>query len=208
MRVYQDSKELPLFNFERIMETGDYFYLLKDYENSPEIKEKEAEKEQELKEKFNEIIKDYNLSINAKNGEILNIGSVELAKINLLKFSTLLDLIILKEKENELRKISELEEDWEDVDILLSQIKIRRSKDIDEQKKYISERIDMWRNNLEKAMKKQEAENDKKEANSNINDIIVNVEIILERSIDLHKTSLYRFGKLQEIAIKKIEMSK
>ena len=65
----------------------------------------------------------------------------------------------------------------------------------------------MWRANLDKAINN--IENAKKEnlqkEPANINDTIVNIEMILERTIDLNKTSLYRFGKMQEMAIKKVE---
>lgn len=205
MRIYKDSKELPLFNYERIIETGDYNYLIKGYDG--EETQNSEETQHELKDRFNDILKEYSISINAKTNDLLMIGNAEIAKINIIKFSTLLAILELKERENALRQELGMPENWEDVKTAFSHIKIRKSDDLQEQKKYIEERIAMWRANLDKAINN--IENAKKEnlqkEPANINDTIVNIEMILERTIDLNKTSLYRFGKMQEMAIKKVE---
>ena len=203
MKLYKDSKELPLFNYERITETGDYNYMIKGYDG--EELEENKEQQEMLKSKFNDIIREYSISINAKTNDLLMLGSAEIAKINFIKFTTLL---AMKERQNALRQEMGLPEHWEDMKEALAQIKIRKSDNLQEQKKYIEERIAMWQTNLDKAM--QNIENNKKEAQDkepvNINDAIVSIEMILERTIDLNKTSLYRFGKMQEMAIKKVEL--
>ena len=206
MKLYKDSKELPLFNYERITETGDYNYMIKGYDG--EELEEDKEQQEVLKSKFNDIIREYSISINAKTNDLLMLGSAEIAKINFIKFTTLLAIIEMKERQNALRQELGLPEHWEDMKEALAQIKIRKSDNLQEQKKYIEERIAMWQTNLDKAM--QNIENNKKEAQdkepANINDAIVSIEMILERTIDLNKTSLYRFGKMQEMAIKKVEL--
>ena len=206
MKLYKDSKELPLFNYERITETGDYNYMIKGYDG--EELEKNEDLQKELKSKFNDIIREYSISINAKTNDLLMLGSTEIAKINFIKFTTLLAIVEMKERQNALRQEMGLPEHWEDMKEALAQIKIRKSDNLQEQKKYIEERIAMWQTNLDKAM--QNIENNKKEAQdkepANINDAIVSIEMILERTIDLNKTSLYRFGKMQEMAIKKVEL--
>ena len=206
MKLYKDSKELPLFNYERITETGDYNYMIKGYDG--EELEEDKEQQEMLKSKFNDIIREYSISINAKTNDLLMLGSAEIAKINFIKFTTLLAIVEMKERQNALRQELGLPEHWEDMKEALAQIKIRKSDNLQEQKKYIEERIAMWQTNLDKAM--QNIENNKKEAQdkeaTNINDAIVSIEMILERMIDLNKTSLYRFGKMQEMAIKKVEL--
>jgi len=206
MKLYKDSKELPLFNYERITETGDYNYMIKGYDG--EELEEDKERQEMLKSKFNGIIREYSISINAKTNDLLVLGSAEIAKINFIKFTTLLAIVEMKERQNTLRQELGLPEHWEDMKEALAQIKIRKSDNLQEQKKYIEERIAMWQTNLDKAM--QNIENNKKEAQdkepANINDAIVSIEMILERTIDLNKTSLYRFGKMQEMAIKKVEL--
>lgn len=206
MKLYKDSKELPLFNYERITETGDYNYMIKGYDG--EELEEDKEQQEVLKSKFNDIIREYSISINAKTNDLLMLGSAEIAKINFIKFTTLLAIVEMKERQNTLRQEMGLPEHWEDMKEALAQIKIRKSDNLQEQKKYIEERIAMWQTNLDKAM--QSIENNKKEAQdkepANINDAIVSIEMILERTIDLNKTSLYRFGKMQEMAIKKVEL--
>jgi len=206
MKLYKDSKELPLFNYERITETGDYNYMIKGYDG--EELEEDKERQEMLKSKFNDIIREYSISINTKTNDLLMLGSAEIAKINFIKFTTLLAIVEMKEKQNALRQEMGLPEHREDMKEALAQIKIRKSDNLQEQKKYIEERIAMWQTNLDKAM--QNIENNKKEAQDkepvNINDAIVSIEMILERTIDLNKTSLYRFGKMQEMAIKKVEL--
>lgn len=206
MKLYKDSKELPLFNYERITETGDYNYMIKGYDG--EELEEDKERQEMLKSKFNDIIREYSISINAKTNDLLVLGSAEIAKINFIKFTTLLAIVEMKERQNTLRQEMGLPEHWEDMKEALAQIKIRKSDNLQEQKKYIEERIAMWQTNLDKAVKN--IENNKKEAQdkeaTNINDAIVSIEMILERTIDLNKTSLYRFGKMQEMAIKKVEL--
>ena len=206
MKLYKDSKELPLFNYERITETGDYNYMIKGYDG--EELEEDKEQQEMLKSKFNDIIREYSISINTKTNDLLMLGSAEIAKIYFIKFTTLLVIVEMKERQNALRQEMGLPEHWEDMKEALAQIKIRKSDNLQEQKKYIEERIAMWQTNLDKAM--QNIENNKKEAQdkepANINDAIVSIEMVLERTIDLNKTNLYRFGKMQEMAIKKVEL--
>ena len=150
MKLYKDSKELPLFNYERITETGDYNYMIKGYDG--EELEEDKEQQEVLKSKFNDIIREYSISINAKTNDLLMLGSAEIAKINFIKFTTLLAIVEMKERQNALRQEMGLPEHWEDMKEALAQIKIRKSDNLQEQKKYIEERIAMWQTNLDKAM--------------------------------------------------------
>ena len=77
MKLYKDSKELPLFNYERITETGDYNYMIKGYDG--EELEEDKEQQEMLKSKFNDIIREYSISINAKTNDLLMLGSAEIA---------------------------------------------------------------------------------------------------------------------------------
>jgi len=37
MRIYKDSKELPLFNYERMLETKNFLYMIKGYQDGDKV---------------------------------------------------------------------------------------------------------------------------------------------------------------------------
>ena len=40
MKIYKDSKEFPLYNYERIESTNNYFYMIKGYEDGDKVEAK------------------------------------------------------------------------------------------------------------------------------------------------------------------------
>jgi len=74
-----------------------------------------------------------------------------------------------------------------------------------EQIDVIDRKIDKIKNDILEAEKKLEKNNKGNESDADINAMVTHVELILERSIDMEKTTLYRFGIMQEQARKKIE---
>lgn len=202
IRIYRDSKELPLRVYERIETTGDFFYMIKGYDIGDEI----DYDVKLLEEKFNEIVEDFVISVNTKNIDIIQYGKISNSKLEVLKLSTVFRFIELKQKEKLLSDELGLETDLSKINEILSIIKIQRSDDLEEQKKFIKLKIEKYNNEILEALKKIEKNKDSKEVEEqNINDIVVNVELILERQIDMDKTTLYQFGRLQDFAHKKLE---
>lgn len=196
-KTYKDSKEFPLENFERISSTGNYFFMIKGYEYGDET---EANTD-EMEALFNEVVKDYVVSLNARNFDIVQHGKINASKIDLMKFILAREIIILQIKYLELGGIES-----ENINELLINLKIQKKPDLYLQIEIIDRKIDKLQNDISEAeakIKKNNTEENKEE--SDINEIITNVELILERSIDLQKTSLYRFGIMQNQARKKIE---
>ena len=68
MRIYKDSKELPLFNYERMLETKNFLYMIKGYQDGDNV----SFDTKELESKFNEIVQDFVVSLNAKSMDIVN----------------------------------------------------------------------------------------------------------------------------------------
>lgn len=200
MKIYQDSKELPLFNYERITETEDYLYMIKGYDGTQEY----DINPQELKEKFSEIVKHFSISINAKNLDIVNYGKAQKSYLEIARLELLYNIISLKIKENELREKANIPIDNTDIKEALKQIKIPKTEDLRKQLEIISDRIAKHQNDMAVTLSKIKKE-EPNGYNSDINEIITNVELILERTIDMDKTTLYRFGIMQKQAIKKIE---
>ena len=196
-KTYKDSKEFPLENFERISSTGNFFYMIKGYDDGDET---EANID-EMEALFNEVVKDYVISLNARNYDIVQHGKINASKIDLMKFILAREIIILQIKYLELGGPEN-----ENINELLSNLKIQKKSDLYLQIEIIDRKIDKLQNDIsesEAKIKKNNPEENKEE--SDINEIITNVELILERSIDLQKTSLYRFGIMQNQARKKIE---
>jgi len=196
-KTYKDSKEFPLENFERISSTGNFFYIIKGYDEGDET---EANID-EMEALFNEVVKDYVISLNARNFDIVQHGKINASKIDLMKFILAREIIILQIKYLELGGIES-----ENINELLINLKIQKKPDLYLQIEIIDRKIDKLQNDISEAeakIKKNNPEENKEE--SDINEIITNVELILERSIDLQKTSLYRFGIMQNQARKKIE---
>ena len=196
-KTYKDSKEFPLENFERISSTGNFFYMIKGYDEGDET---EANID-EMESLFNEVVQDYVVSLNARNFDIVQHGKINASKIDLMKFILAREIIILQIKYLELGGPEN-----ENINELLSNLKIQKKSDLYLQIEIIDRKIDKLQNDIsesEAKIKKNNPEENKEE--SDINEIITNVELILERSIDLQKTSLYRFGIMQNQARKKIE---
>lgn len=196
-KTYKDSKEFPLENFERISSTGNYFFMIKGYEDGEET---EANTD-EMEALFNEVVQDYVVSLNARNFDIVQHGKINASKIDLMKFILAREIIVLQIKYLELGGIES-----ENINELLINLKIQKKPDLYLQIEIIDRKIDKLQNDISEAeakIKKNNPEENKEE--SDINEIITNVELILERSIDLQKTSLYRFGIMQNQARKKIE---
>ena len=196
-KTYKDSKEFPLENFERISSTGNYFFMIKGYEDGDET---EANTD-EMEALFNEVVQDYVVSLNARNFDIVQHGKINASKIDLMKFILAREIIVLQIKYLELGGIES-----ENINELLINLKIQKNPDLYLQIEIIDRKIDKLQNDISEAeakIKKNNPEENKEE--SDINEIITNVELILERSIDLQKTSLYRFGIMQNQARKKIE---
>ena len=196
-KTYKDSKEFPLENFERISSTGNYFFMIKGYEDGDET---EANTD-EMEALFNEVVQDYVVSLNARNFDIVQHGKINASKIDLMKFILAREIIVLQIKYLELGGIES-----ENINELLINLKIQKKPDLYLQIEIIDRKIDKLQNDISEAeakIKKNNPEENKEEID--INEIITNVELILERSIDLQKTSLYRFGIMQNQARKKIE---
>lgn len=201
MRIYKDIKEFPVFNFERIEETGDFFYMIKGYDGEGKEKLSKKYDENRLKDLYNEFIQSIDLgSINT-----LGISIIERNKMNVEILEQLLKLIELNS--GFVGVLSE-EELIERMTPIFQSIKIPIKKTFEEQVKIIENRIAKYVNDinervsiLKKNAKKSESESDK----NSVLDLVLSIEIILETTIDLHNTSIYKLMAMKKQANKKIE---
>src|SRR5687768_6952304 len=76
-KIYQDSKEIPFWNYKRIDQTGDYLFMIRGYESGDEVYGIDIE---ELKAKYEAIEQDYAVSINMKNEEIQQYGQMAVSQ--------------------------------------------------------------------------------------------------------------------------------
>lgn len=201
MRIYKDSKELPLFNYERMLETKNFLYMIKGYQDGDNI----SFDTKELESKFNEIVQDFVVSLNAKSMDIVNYGNIQRYSVEMVKLKALLNVINATAEVNKIRRKRGISVDNSNILDLLNLFKIPKSDDLQKQAEIITARIDKFQNDINHIASKIKQEDNDQESEVDINEIITNVELILERTIDLEKTSLYRFGIMQEQAVKKIE---
>ncbi|WP_407484450.1 hypothetical protein [Elizabethkingia anophelis] len=204
LRPYKDSKEFPLSNYERIESTGDYFYMLKGYDANPDD-EVGVHTQESLKEVFEEIVSDYIISINHKDMDFVYMGKIQAARMDKLKYDALSNIITKIIKLNELSEKSGIELEDFGLSELLTEFQIKKSKDLHEQLQIINERIETLDNEINENSAKLDKEKEDNSEQLSINDVIAGVELILEISIDMQKTSLYIFGKKQEQAKNKID---
>jgi len=155
--------------------------------------------------KFNEIVQDFVVSLNAKSMDIVNYGNIQRYSVEMVKLKALLNVINATAEVNEIRRKRGISVDNSNILDLLNLFKIPKSDDLQKQAEIITARIDKFQNDINHITSKIKQEDSAQESEVDINEIITNVELILERTIDLEKTSLYRFGIMQEQAVKKIE---
>ena len=201
MRIYKDSKELPLFNYERMLETKNFLYMIKGYQDGDNI----SFDTKELESRFNEIVQDFVVSLNAKSMDIVNYGNIQRYSVEMVKLKALLNVINATAEVNKIKRKRGVSVDNSNILDLLNLFKIPKSDDLQKQAEIITARIDKFQNDINHIASKIKQEDNDQESEVDINEIITNVELILERTIDLEKTSLYRFGIMQEQAVKKIE---
>ena len=115
------------------------------------------------------------------------------------------DIISLHIRYNELGESVGVGRDNATITEMLRGLKIMKKKNLYEQIDVIDRKIDKIKNDILEAEKKLEKNNKGNESDADINAMVTHVELILERGIDMEKTTLYRFGIMQEQARKKIE---
>lgn len=197
MKYYKDSMELPLINYIRIVEKGDFFLMIKGATDQPE-----EFNEEEAKSHFDIIVQDYILSINQKNAEVKEYSNLKHCEVEMNRYQTLISFL------NNIKIISEIkpEKAKDLLTQLLLGIKCPRDKDVDFYINFFGEKITTLKNDIEKSYvaldNKKDAKEDEKQT---MYEVVANVEMGLERAIDMEKTSLYLFGIYQDQVIKKIE---
>lgn len=235
IKIYQDSKELPFCNYKRIVQTGDFFYMIKGYESGDYIK---ADAEA-LKVKFQEIEEDYANSMNTKNSDVLLYGEIatstnEFNKYNIIllfideaikfyelrlklqdQLSELIVSLIEEDKFEEANEIINLLDEssvdksnfsYNDIKELLKDFKVQKSDDIYQQRQFVQNKLDKLNNQLEK-LNSQIKKNQSEEDNSefDIEEQFVSVCLGLEIPVDDTKITLYQYGLMVKALIKRVE---
>lgn len=200
-RTYNDSKELPLENYERIETTKDYYYMLKGYDANPDDNVEDYDVE-ELEKKFDEIVQECIVTLNHKSLDFSYEGKLYSSRLEKIKLEKLSEVIQLKIKYNAISGNT----DNSDIEILFEEIIIQRSKDLNIQLQIISDKIDKYQNEINDLQNKiKKNTNTEETTDTGINDRITGVELILERTINAKEITLYRFILMENQAYKKME---
>ena len=202
MNLYKDSKELPIYNYKRIVQTGDFLYMVKGYDGE----QTEADLEH-LSAEFERIVKDYAIEMGGINSDIVQFGRIESAKSRIDLYLYAIAIIELQIGANALREKVGLNKDDETIKELLKSVKVPKKSDLREQAEVLKDKIEKLQNEINEATAKlgktQNKEDQSREAD--IDEVIVHVSLVLEFPIDERKTSLHQFGILQKQARSKID---
>lgn len=200
IKIYQDCKELPFLNYKRIIQTGDFLYMVKNYEAGDEIK---ADKKV-LEERFNEVIEDYVISINTKNEDISDYGHYASASNEINKLSLIVDIISTKQVANAIRESIDWKIDNSDIKDLLSDVKVEKSDDLEIQKQKILSKIEKYSNDILQ-IKSRLDKKEKTDEQVDIDEQFISVCIGLELHPDESRISLYQYGIMVKNLVKKVE---
>lgn len=235
VNLYQDSKELPFCIYKKIVQTGNFLYLIKDYNPSSRI----SVNIDLLKEKFEEIEEDYATSMNIKNTDVTMYGEVAIATNEFNKYNILLLFteeaikcqelrlklkVQLEEVISDLLENEELEEAEEvklllesflaensdfnsnDIKDLLKDFKIQKSDDLYKQRSFIQNKLDKLNNQILKLNNLIEAkEADQDNKEFDIEEQFVSVCLGLELPVDDKNITLYQYGFMVKALIKRVE---
>ena len=201
IKIYTDSKEFPLENFERIESTGNYFYMIKGYDAGDDV----SVTSEEMEAKYKDLVQEYVVSLNSKNFDIVNTAKLTQKKVDTNILIILYNAVVTKINRNNLALELGKEIDNSDIFKLLSEIQIKKSDDLNEVLNFIKNRIERLENDISEIEAKLEKSNDTQDEKTDINIIITNVEQVLERSINMKEVTLYRFGIMQEMSKRKID---
>ena len=202
IRIYRDSKEIPVRIIERIETTGDFFYMIKGYDYGDEPN---ADVNQ-LKKQFEDIFENFIVEINSKHIDIVQYGKIASASLELDLLMIVYQFILLKIREIKLSSILNRVVDLSVLEDMLSNLKIQKHNDLEKQLEIIEARINKNKNAIEDAKGKLKLnEKDTKAEKQSIYDILINVGIVLDKQLNPDVVTLYELGKLQELAIRKIE---
>jgi hypothetical protein len=200
IKTYKDSRDFPFWNYKRVMQTGDFFYVIKGYESGDEVEVEVSE----MESLFNSIVEDYVMATNSKNEEILLYGRYLSANNELNKLSVIYNIIVLKQKSD----VVGADISMEDIKSVLETIKIQKSDDLEKQKQIISTKIEKYKNDIAKIKNQLEKDNPENKEELDIDEQFINVCNGLEMQYDENKISLYQYGVMMKILIKKIDSIK
>lgn len=203
IRIYKDSKVIPVHIYERIESTGDFFYMIKGYEDG-DIIDYDVEI---LKSKFDEIVQDYVISINSKSIDIANYGLIYSGTLLIEMLNRVKEIVLLQAQSNLIGETVNYKSDNTDIiKDFLKEFKLPYKEDIEQQISIIDARISKIENDIAVAQKKIDDKPIEVEAKDyDILQDVTFVERVLKIQIDVYKTSLYRLGLHKLEAVKEIE---
>lgn len=204
MKIYKDSKELPFLIYKKIMQTGDFLYMIKGYEDGDEV---EADPK-ELEEKFNALITDFVLTVNNASEQVSDQVNYSIALLEFNKLSSAYNIIDHLNEANKtlgIHGLSDHEEIKAMIDEVLEGIKIERNPDFDILLEKLNEKISVYESNIlkyEEIIKNKENKEEKED--TDLDKQFINICLALEIPFpDESKISLYQFSILIEKAIER-----
>lgn len=211
MKIYKDSKELPFLIYKKIIQTGDFLYMIKGYEDGNEV-ESDTEKlsvlQNQLEEKFNDLITDFVFTANTVSQEVNDQVNYSIALLEFNKLSSAYNIINHLNEANKtlgIHGLSDHEEIKAMIDEVLEGIKVERNSDFDILLQRLNEKISVFESNImkyEELIKNSENKDEKQDVD--LDKQFINICLALEIPFpDESKISLYQFSILIEKAVER-----
>ncbi|KQR93294.1 hypothetical protein ASG01_08845 [Chryseobacterium sp. Leaf180] len=201
LKIYRDHKELPIWNYKRILQTGNFFYMISDYDGHEQI---ELPEDVSLEELFAEIQSNMSVDINEKNEDMIKHSHIERCKIQISLYASLISVIQTKQKQKTLCDQLNIDFNNDDLNSLLSEIRMPKGDDLEKQKEIILEKIQKLENDMQSSLQNMEKEDPESE-DFDIDEQIINVKIGLEIDFDEKTTSLHQYQLYIKALLNKIE---
>ena len=207
IKLYKDSKELPLARYERIKSTGDFLYLVKSYDGYDDDGLLAKVDLKELEAHYDNIVRDYVIELDEKSIDFVAYGKMHSSILEMNRLIEATKIVDLVFRANEVRAQLGQEPDTSMLDRVFNNIQIQRSEDHEEQIQILSDRIEKFENDIatEKAKIDKRNSTEKTTPEKDVNELISDVELVLEQPINMDNVSLFRFGVKLKQAKRRID---
>jgi hypothetical protein len=144
------------------------------------------------------------VDINERNEDLIKHSHIERCKIQISLYASLISVIQTKQKQKSLCDQLNIDFNNDDLNSLLSEIRMPKGDDLEKQKEIILSKMQKLENDMLSSIQKLE-KSDPEDQDFDIDEQIINVKIGLEMDFDEKTTSLHQYQIYIKALLRKIE---
>ncbi|WP_294267765.1 hypothetical protein [uncultured Chryseobacterium sp.] len=204
LKIYKDAKEIPFLIYKKIKQTGDFFYMVKGYQEGDNI---EADKE-ELKEKFDSLLQNLSLLSSGFTQDMHDYANYMIANMEYNKLNTIIRVIGVLIHSDTLYKDLGMIPENNDALIaeLLDGVVVERNPDLNILSQNLKDKLAVHESNILKYKEQFEKQQPESDEDYDIDEQLINVSLILEIPIpDESKMTLYQYSLMNKKAYEKAQ---